>query len=197
MTKENDSKQPLISFDTEGEIYEEVRILAQQVSDEIPDDSPYYSLKVAFNKDLNLYQIAYQKNQLLLEKCDQFSAQVVQAASKISSILRAAKEDDEKLKKFKQEHEEVFGVISALHSRELESKKIISQLRSTVNDLASKVNQGDVFSNGDGESAIQTRNDVDKLKEELDDGNQTINEINAQINDLTTKKQKLQLLGHL
>ena len=191
MTKENDSKHP-ITFDSESAVYEEVQVLAQQVAEEIPDDSPYYSLKVAFNKELNVYQMAYQKNQLLLERCDQLSATIVQTASKISSILRAAKDDDEKLKKFKQEHEEVYGVITSLHTRELESKKIISQLRSTLNDLATHVNKGDLFSNGEGESAVQTQNDVDKLKEEIEDGNKTMEEIKGQINDIQSKKKKIQ-----
>lgn len=179
--KASDSKVNEITFDTESASFEEIKVLAQQVQEEIPDNSPFFPYKAKFNKELNFFQNVFQKNQLLLARLSDQNAQVISIASKIQMILKTSNEDTAKLNAFKQKHSEVLNVIESLHKSETASKSIIESLSKTLYSLQNQVDKEGLFSNGDEESAIQVANDVKMLKQELSKGQEQIQELTNQI----------------
>ncbi|EAY07222.1 hypothetical protein TVAG_050380 [Trichomonas vaginalis G3] len=193
--KGNDSKLNEITFDTESASFEEVKVLAAQVQEEIPDDSPFFPYKAKFNKELTFFQSIFNKNQLLLAKLSDQNAQIISAASKIQTILKTSNEDTEKLNSFKQRHAEVLSIIESLHKSETSSRSIIESLSKTLYTLQNQVEKDGLFSNGDEESAIQVANDVKMLREEISKGEEQIHDLSTQISkeNAVTK----QILDHI
>lgn len=182
--KDKDAEKAVeITFDTEDLNYEEVKQLAIQVKNEISDDSPYYPYKAKFELELDFFNKIYLYNTKLLSKVQEFNAEIVTTASKISSILKVVDDDSRKLARYKQDYDEVTRIIGSLNSTERDSRKQIVDLRHTVDELAGQVKRGEAFTSGSEESYVQIAHDIACLKAEIVSGK-------ASIADLENKLEK-------
>lgn len=189
----DESEKAEITFDTESAIYEEVKVIAAAVQDEIPDDSSLAIYKMRFNSTLSVFVDTYQKNQKLLGKIQEANAQIIGNAQKTSTILSIVSKNNEKLSRFKQEYEEVTTVIQSLHESESKSRTLMKKLQTTVTTLSGQVARGEAFCFGEEDTIGSIMQDVDNLKRERDKAaeeiNQTLNKI-AKESELTKQNNE-------
>jgi len=176
MKKANESNniKDRINFDTEASLYEDVKSLSLRVQQQIPDDPSLFSLKSRFNSSLQFFFDLYQKNQSLLGIISEKNAVIITNAGKISSILKVIHEDELKLKKYRQDYDEVVSVMSTLNNSEKQSRELLTRLRKNMAKLSEEVNKGCLYVEQDEEPVTQVNQDVSNLKEEVQKGTDQI-----------------------
>jgi hypothetical protein len=90
-----------ITFDTESDIFEEIKAVITRMDIAIPDDSPFIAHKNRFDEVVNFFLMIYRKNQALLQKIQDMNVIAASNAAKTSTILRIIREDGDAIEKYK------------------------------------------------------------------------------------------------
>lgn len=177
----DDADKEIITFDSESDVFEEMKAIYNIIQDGIPDDSPHLAFKNRFNEVYDFFVTIYNKNQQLLQKAQEGNAEIILNANKISTILKIARSDAKKLGKYKKEYTEALNLIQTLHTAEEKSKELLRSLRSTIDTLNGQVQRGEAFCYGDEDNIATIIQDLKNLKREKKETNDEINETNSQI----------------
>ena len=97
----NEDGKQQITFETEGDIHDDIKVLVSEINKKIKSDSPEMLYINGFNSMYALFEDTYTKNVKLLEYCQEMNAQVVLNASKIQAILDITSKDKDQMKKIK------------------------------------------------------------------------------------------------
>lgn len=181
----DDADKETITFDTESDVFEEMKAIFNTIQLGIPDDSPHLAFKNRFNEVYDFFVSIFHKNQKLLQKAHEGNAEIILNANKISTILKIAREDSKKLGKYKKEYMEALNLIQTLHTAEEKSKELLKSLRSTITTLNGQIERGEAFCYGEEDNIAMIIQDVKNLKREKKETAEEINETNSQI-----KKEK-------
>lgn len=180
-----DADKIQITFDTESDVFEEMKAIFATVKEGIPDDSPYLAYKNRFSEVYDFFVSIFYKNQKLLQKAHEGNAEIIMNVNKISTILKIARSDAKKLGKYKKEYTEALNLIQTLHTAEEKSKELLKSLKSTITKLNSQVQRGEAFCYGEEDNIAMIIQDVKNLKREKNESADEISETNTRI-----KKEK-------
>ncbi|OHT11953.1 hypothetical protein TRFO_18441 [Tritrichomonas foetus] len=180
-----------ISFETESDIYDEIKGLVDQINRENSQDSKEGSYIFGVNSMFALFEESYAKNVKLLEKCQEMNAQVIINASKIQTILDVTDKDKNTMKTLKNEFDEASKMVTFAHTAETKAKDLLDSLRDKVSQLAEQVQRGEAFSFGEEGSVFETAQDVKNLTKERDNAIKEIGDLQAQINSTKLKVKGL------
>ena len=92
-----------VTFDTELELFEQIKSLAETVRSEIPEDSDLFRYRNHFDQAYHFFEKLYSMNQSLLETLQEKNASLVSATAKTATIYRAVQSDADTIEKYKKE----------------------------------------------------------------------------------------------
>lgn len=188
----NDDGKKQITFETEGDIHEDIKVLVNELNKKIKSDSPEMLYINGFNKMFAVFDDTYTKNVKLLEICQEMNAQVVLNASKIQAILDITSKDKDQMKNLKANFEEASKMVNFAHASETKAKNLLLSLREKVTNLSELVQKGEAFSFGEEGSIFEISQDVKNLKIEK---NNAAKEIADYQNQIVTTKAKFKALS--
>ena len=170
-----------VTFDTELELFEQIKSLAETVRSEIPEDSDLFRYRNHFDQAYHFFEKLYSMNQSLLETLQEKNASLVSATAKTATIYRAVQSDADTIEKYKKEYENVTQRLKILQDSEERSREVLRKLNDTVTTLSEQVQRGEAFSYGEENSFGSITQDVDNLTQERDRGTRTIEEVTNEI----------------
>ncbi|KAK8841158.1 hypothetical protein M9Y10_027358 [Tritrichomonas musculus] len=176
-----DGDKQQITFETEGDIHEDIKVLVAEINKNIKPDSPEMLYLNGVNKMFALFEDTYAKNVKLLETCQEMNAQVVINASKIQAILAITSKDKDQMKTLKADFEEASKMVNFAHAAETKAKNLLTVLRDKVTNLSEMVQKGEAFSFGEEGSIFEISQDVKNLKIEKNNASKEITDYQNQI----------------
>lgn len=171
------------TFESEGDLHEEIAIMLEGIQRDAEGSPELQRYITGINDMYRLFDNTYKKNVELLQKCQEYTANVVLNASKIKAILNATLNNKDNLDDLKVKYEEATTIIKQIHESEEKSKSYIVTLRNTVTQLSEQVHHGAAFSYGDENSLAEISEEVKKLKQEKEKDSNTIKDLESQIQD--------------
>jgi chromosome segregation ATPase len=180
-----------ITFDTEGEEYEAVRIRVEELNKSLPIHSDIRYYLPELNKAWEFFHRTYNKNIKLLNRIQDASAQIVMHAGKIKAILDSTKSDRTTVSKLKKEYDEVSSMVIHGYSADKKSRELLTLFRQKVDVLSKQVQRGEAFSFGQDSSIFETSQDVTNLTKERNQASKEIHDFETQIS--TTRALNKQL----
>lgn len=192
MTRSSEKRPLTISFETEGDLHEEIKSLVEQINKESAPDSPESNYLIGLNSMYAQFEDSYTKNIKLLERCQDLNAQIIMNTSKIKTILDVTSKDQETMKELKSNYEEASKMVNFAHTAEQRAKEILTTLREKVTTLSDQVQKGEAFSFGEEGSVFEASQDVKNLKKEILNGNNDIADLNNKISSAKTQLKLVQ-----
>lgn len=171
----------VITFDTELELFEQIKSMAAVVEEDIPEDSDLFKYRVHFDQAYQFFKTVYKQNQKLLQRAQEQNTLIVSSAARTNTIVKLVQSDASEINKYKQEYEEVTATLKKLQESESRSREILRHLSQTVTRLSEQVSRGEAFSFGDENTVGAVGQDVSNLQRERDKGDKTIAEMSAEI----------------
>ena len=171
----------IITFDSELELFEQIKSMAATVQSEIPEGSDLFRYRNHFDEAFRFFEKLYSMNQSLLEKLQEQNAVLMSSAAKTATIVQVVRDDADTITKYKKEYEEVSNTLKTLQDSEDRSRELLRNLNETVAKLAEQVQRGEAFSYGDDNTFGSITQDVENLTKERDKGAQVIDEVASEI----------------
>ena len=186
------------TFESEASFLDELTSIKRVMEDMFSKNENLQKYSIKIGEIFRFCETNYHKNVLLLQKADEFNAVIVNNATKVSTMMKIFKEDNENINHLKEQYDKHLQVIKKTYASIESSKQLYKTLRSTVADLYDKVTRGEAFSYGDANSVPELSNEVKNLKNEKKKGAEEIESLTNQINVVKTKTQNIkQSLGDL
>ena len=183
------SKKPQITFESENDLRDTIKATIDNIIKEgskIPKIHEFIEQMapvVKFSDEL------YRKNMKLLGFLQEMNSQIVVIAAKIQMIQKTTDSEQSSLKQLKKEFDDASNRIEIATSGEEKAKGIVKKMRETIDDLSSRILNGEAMTMGSGVSVMEMQRDISKINKEK---NNYANEFNMMTSKLKFSKGSLE-----
>lgn len=181
ISMKGNNKKPPITFETEEELNDEIKVVVNDLTTQAAKDPKLEPFLEDISKMYTFFSSAYHKNIRLLEALQEMNTSVVLNAARIQLLTKSVNGDHTDLSKLKSQYDEASKMVAFVHEAEAKSKKIMQQLRDTLEALMSEIEHGEAWCCGEETSVVLASQEVKNLNKERDEGEATIKQMQAEI----------------